>query len=317
MDTQAVLIDGWGDPTGVRVGPIAVRAPAAGEVTVRVTAAAVGPWDVLTTEGAFAELLGEQKMTFPMVLGWDVAGVVDAAGANADLAVGERVLGMTRQPLTGIGAHAGHVTLPAALCVATPAGVTDSEAATLPCRGLTAYQALGEMGMLAPGSWVLVLGATGQLGGFVTQLAAARGLRVVASVAAAKADAARALGAEAIVDRDDDVAGAVRELVPGGVAAAFDPVGGEPSRAAVAAIRDGGVHVRAVTRWAEPAQERGVVTRTLFVQDDRAALGELAALLADGGLTARVEEVVPLDRAPEAYARLAAASPAGKLVLAP
>jgi NADPH:quinone reductase-like Zn-dependent oxidoreductase len=107
MDARAVIIDGYDGPRSLRVGSVDVPAPSGGQIRVRVTAAGVGPWDVLTTEGAFAEVLGDAgHAAFPMVLGWDFAAVVVDAGPDADLRPGERVFGMTRQPIDGVGCHA-------------------------------------------------------------------------------------------------------------------------------------------------------------------------------------------------------------------
>lgn len=315
-DARAVLIDGWDGAQGVRVGRVSVRAPGPGEVRVRVRAAGVGPWDQFTTEGAFAELMDAgAPYAFPLVLGWDLAGVVDAAGPGADLRPGTRVLGMTRQPLTRVGAQAELVTLPAEFCVETPAGLEDVDAACLPCCGLTAWQAVAAAGV-EPGEWLLVIGAVGQLGGWVTQLAAAQGVRVIASVGASQAEQARALGADAVVDREADLVAAVREVAAEGVVAAFDPVGGRATAPAVGAIRDGGRLIRAVT-WAQPAAEREIATHTLFVEPDRTVLAALARRLADGRLTARPTEVVALPDAADGYRRLAAGAMSSRLVLAP
>ena len=318
MRARAVVIDGYDGLEGLRVEEVAVPAPGPAEVRVAVAAAGIGPWDVFTADGAFAALLGdaEHAATFPMVLGWDLAGVVEDAGADADLAPGTRVLAMTRQPLSGVGAHAERVTLPAALCVQIPDAVSDAAAATIPCCALTAWQAVEHAGPSGEEPSLLVLGATGQLGGFVTQIAAARGFHVIASVAGDGAAEARALGAAEVVDRAGDVGVQVRELLPGGVAAAFDPVGGEATPQAIAAIRDGGTHLRAVT-WAPPAEQRGITTHTLFVQDDRGALGRLAAMLAEGTISARVKEVVPIAEARRAYEAVARGQVGGKLVLDP
>lgn len=310
VDTQAVVIDGFDGVASLRVTAVPVRDPGPTEVRVRVTAAGVGPWDVLTTDGAFAELLGESgHATFPMVLGWDFAGVVEAAGDRSRLEQGQRVAGMTRQPVDGIGCQAGLVTLDDERCVPLPEGVADTDAASLPCCGLTAWQAVAAA-RLDPGMSLLVVGATGQLGGFATQLAADRGVRVIASVSAPEAAAARALGAAATVDRAEDLVEQVHALVPGGVDAAFDPVGVDTA----AAIRDGGRLVRSVT-WGPAVAERDIATETLFVDDDRDALGRLVAMLADGTLHARVGEVFALGDARRAYGSLGHGT--GKVVLDP
>ena len=285
------MIDGYDGVPSLRVGSVDVPAPGGGQIRVRVSAAGVGPWDVLTTEGAFAEVLGGSgHAAFPLVLGWDFAGVVVDAGPGSDLRPGERVFGMTRQPIDGIGCHAELVTVMADRCVRVPDRVSDEQAASLPCCGLTAWQALDRSGA-RDGDTLLVIGAVGQLGGLVTQLAAGRGVRVIASVSSAQAATARRLGAAETVDRDGDLADQVRALIADGVDAAFDPVGVPVGPA----IRDGGRFVRAVT-WSPEVTERGITTHTLFVEDDRESLRGLGAMLERGALTARVGDSFPLER---------------------
>jgi NADPH2:quinone reductase len=317
MSSRAVVIGSYGGLQSIDVAEVQVAPPRAGEVTVRVEAGAIGPWDVFTADGAFAALLDDSDIasTFPMVLGWDFAGIVDQAGDEVDLKPGARVMGMSRQPLTGVGVHAEAVTLPAELCVEIPDAVDAADAATVPCCALTAWQAIDEAGLSGDDA-LLVIGATGQLGGFVTQLAAKRGHTVIASVAAAAAEEATSLGATAVVDREGDVGAQVRELFPDGVAASFDPVGGKATAGAVAALRDEGVQVRAVT-WAEPAAERSIETRTMFVQDDRPTLATLGEMLAEGAITARISEVMPLSAARLGYETVVSGSPGGKVLLDP
>ena len=314
---RAVVIDDYNGVEGMRVAEVPVIAPGDGEVRIAVTAASIGPWDIFTTQGAFAELLGEDEhpSSFPMVLGWDFAGVVEQAGDSADLTPGTRVLGMSRQPLNGIGVHAEQVTVPAELCVPIPEGVDDVHASIIPCCALTARLALDEARLDPSGDTLLVIGATGQLGGFVTQLAASRGHTVIASVASDDADEAHALGAAHVVDRAGDLAGQVHAFLPDGVSTAFDPVGGAVTASATAAIRDGGRYVTSVS-WAGSVNERDITSRLLFVEENRLALRELAVMLADGLISARLGEVMPLDDARRAY-ETTAGGPSGKVVLDP
>ena len=315
---RAVVIDSYNGVKGVRVADVPVIAPGEGEVRIAVTAASIGPWDIFTTRGAFAELLGEDenRTSFPMVLGWDLAGVVEEAGAGADLAPGTRVLAMSRQPLNGIGVHAEQATVPAGLCVPIPDGVDDVHASIIPCCALTAWLALDEARLDPGGDTLLVIGATGQLGGFVTQLAASRGHTVIASVAPDAADEARALGATHVIDRGGNLAQQVHAFLPDGVSVAFDPVGGAVTAAASVAIREGGRYVTSVS-WAGSVDERDISFRLLFVEENRDALRELAAMLADGRISARIGEVVPLDDARLAYEAVAAGGLTGKVVLDP
>ena len=110
-------------------------------MTVRVHAVALGPWDVATTEGLFAAAGG--TTTFPQILGWDFAGTIAAAGALVpQWKPGDRVLGFSPQPWSGIGAAAELIAVPPDLIAALPAGLDFSVGATIPVTALTAQSTL-------------------------------------------------------------------------------------------------------------------------------------------------------------------------------
>ncbi|MFI6685838.1 zinc-binding dehydrogenase [Streptomyces sp. NPDC050485] len=155
----------------------------------------------------------------------------------------------------------------------------------------------------------LVTGATGAVGGFALELAARRGLRVVAQAGADDEELARSLGAEWIVDRDtSDLAAGVRRLVPGGIDGALDTAG--LGIRALAAVRSQGAYVTVVGGSA-PVPLRGIRVHQEWISADGAALAELAAM----DLTLRVADILPLKRAAEAHDRLAAGGIRGRLVL--
>ncbi|MEW2626039.1 zinc-binding dehydrogenase [Streptomyces sp. NPDC048106] len=183
-------------------------------------------------------------------------------------------------------------------------------AATLPLNSLTALQALDLLDLTA-GDTVLVTGAAGAVGGFAVELAARRGLRVIAQAGAADEEFVRSLGAEWIVSRDaSDLALDVRRLVPGGTDGALDTAGLEMR--ALAAVRTRGAYVTVVGGSA-PLPLRGIRVHQQWISSDGAALAELAAM----DLTLRVADILPLERAAEAHDRLAAGNIRGRLVLVP
>jgi NADPH:quinone reductase len=293
--------------------PEPVAAP--GRVRVRVAAATVNPADLWTRAGALQVLT--PGLVPPFVLGWDLAGTVleDAGGFTA----GQAVVGdlpWFDVAVAGIGAYAEVVTAEPAWLAPLPAGLDPVAAATLGLNGPTAAQGLALVGA-RPGETLLVTGASGGVGGFAVQLAAAAGVRVLA-VAAGQDDEAyvKGLGAEQVLPRTaaDGLAAVVRDVLPGGVDAVFDAASGGP--AGIGAVRDGGVFV-AVTDPGTPAAERGVRVGKVGVTPDPAELAELAEALAAGRLTTRVADVLPLDRAADAHRRLAAGGVRGKLVLVP
>ncbi len=284
-------------------------------VTVRVHAVALAPWDVGTTEGAFVAMGG--MTTFPQVLGWDFAGVIASAGSSVtDWEPGDRVLGFSPQPWTGIGVIADLVVLPPSLIAALPAELDFIAAATLPVTSLAAQQ-LVDAGGLQDGTTALVIGAAGAVGGVVVQLGRVRGARMIASAGSADFDHVRDLGAADAVDRAGDVAAQVRDLVPEGVDVTIDLVGPPVWQPALAATRTGGLFVTASGLGSLPEVDRGITARLFAVQPDAASLTSLAQRYANGSLTmtAPVAAVFPLSRARQALEAVRRGDARGKYVL--
>lgn len=301
---RALALPAYGDPEALTVAELPVPAPGPGQILVRTAASAVNPVDLLVRSGALAEHIGHP---FPLVLGWDLSGTVAEVGAGVErFTVGDRVVAMSAQLATGIGTHAEYVALDAAIAAPAPRTADLVHAAALPLGGLTAYQALEKAG-LKTGETLLVSGAVGAVGGFAVQLAASRGVHVVALARAEDAALARELGAETVLRSD--------EPVPAGIADVLLETAGIAPRV-IGAVRDGG---RAVSVYApEPPQaERGITVLPSFVEQDGDQLAVLGELVDQGVLTLRVAEVGDFSFGPEAHRRLAAGGTRGKLLLTP
>lgn len=284
-----------------RVGP--------GQVRVRVQAATVNPVDWLTRQGVLAAMAPQLQP--PLVLGWDFAGVVETAAEG--LRVGQRVAGMVPWFAVGTGTYAELVLAEPGWLAPLPDGLDEVSAAALPLNALTARQALDLVGVL-PGQTLLVTGASGAVGGCAVQLAAAAGAHVLAVASHGDEDHVVGLGAKHVLGRADParLAAAVRELAPSGVDAVLDAVPVGPPL--IAAVRDAGVFVT-VLEPAAPATERGVRVDKVSVTPDAQQLSKLLHALADGSLTSRIAETMPLTQAERAHERAAAGGLRGKIVL--
>jgi len=240
--TRAQVIDAFGGPEHFRSAEVPLVAPGAGEVQIRVAAAAVNPVDLSTRAGI---IIADDAARLPMVIGWDAAGTVEAVGAGvANWRIGDRVAAMTVQPGDQNGAYTEHVNLAADLVARIPDGVSFEQAATIPLAGLTASQMLGWVDVPAGGT-LLVDAPLGAVGRFVIQLARNDEITVVAVTKPEDGDAVLELGAAEVVDRGDFTA-AVRALHPGGVDAGIDLVGGAAAQAALASVRDAGAYITSV-----------------------------------------------------------------------
>jgi NADPH:quinone reductase-like Zn-dependent oxidoreductase len=284
----------------------------AGQLRLRVRAAAVNPTDTNVATGARATT--DRPVGVADVPGMDAAGELIEIGPDTDtpLAVGDRVMAIVR-PGGEHGAYREDVVLPAGSVVRQPAGASDVEAATLPMNGLTARQALDLMA-LEPGQVLAVTGAAGAFGGYVVQLAKVAGLTVIADASAADEQLVRDLGADIVVRRGDDVAQRILEHFPDGVDGLAD--GALLNELALPAVRDGGAV--ATVRGYQGTGERGLRVSPVMVGrylEERDKLDELRELAEQGKLTLRVAEALPAARAAEAHERLAAGGTRGRFVL--
>ena len=312
---RAVSQDRFGGPEVLHLVQRPVPAPLPTEVRVRVRAAGLNPVDLGTRAGGgMADVLGAP----PFVLGWDVAGIVDAVAPGVTrFAAGDRVFGFPRFPHEG-GAYAEYLTAPARHFAATPAALDDDQAGGLPVAGLTAWQVLVDTGRLEAGQRVLIHGAGGGVGHVAVQVAKARGAEVIGTASAAKHDALAALGIDDVLDyQRERFETAVRDadLV-------VDLVGGEVSFRSLQVLRPGGLLVYVPSDvlpvgLAAAAAARGVRATAILIEPDHAALEQLAAFAAAGAIRVLLHDRFPLAAAADAHDLAEQARPLGKIVLTP
>ncbi|WP_026412285.1 NADP-dependent oxidoreductase [Actinomadura oligospora] len=308
---RAISVTEYGGPETLRVADVPEPVPGPGQVRIRIEAATVNPVDLAAREGHLAAIAPD----LPLGLGLDAAGEIDAVGPGVDrLAAGDRVVGLRDRLLMPTGAHAEAIVLDADAVVHAPRTLDAAHAATLPLNGLTAFQGLDLLD-LRPGASVLVTGAAGAVGGFAVQLAALRGLRVVAAASPADEAALREAGATHVVGRDQPLGRAVRDLVPGGVDGVLDAAC--LGVRALDALRNRGAFVAVNGGDAVPVNLRGTRVRNVWFHADAAQLEHLVALADAGRLTTRVAGVLPLEDAAKAHIRLAEGGLRGRLVLQP
>src|SRR3954469_7726074 len=157
---KAMRFHEYGDADVLRYDDVDLPVPAAGQVRIRVAATSFNPVDAGIRGGG---LQGPFPVELPHTPGIDVAGTVDVIGDGVgNVAVGDQVIGFL--PRVGNGAPAEYVVAPAEVLTAAPSNVPLADAAALPVIGLTAWQALFELGQLTAGQRVLITGAGGAVG---------------------------------------------------------------------------------------------------------------------------------------------------------
>ncbi|MFD7227536.1 NADP-dependent oxidoreductase [Streptomyces sp. NPDC059881] len=306
---RAISQDEHGSPEVLREVRLPRPAPGPSQILVAVRAAGVNPTDWKhRASGMFLNRL-------PLVLGWDVSGVVEAVGYGVTLfKPGDEVFGMLPYPY-GVGAHAEYVTGPARAFTHKPAAVDHVQAGALPLAALTAYQAIVDTADVRSGQRVLIHAAAGGVGHLAVQIAKSRGAYVIGTASAPKHDFLRSLGADEVIDyRTTDFADAVQDIDM-----VLDPLSGETRARSLDVLRPGGVLVSLLPGDAPDEAERaarlGVRVETLLVEADHAGLRAIAELVEAGGLRAHIEATFPLAEAAEAHALGETDRTTGKIVL--
>jgi len=324
---KAALHDRYGEPREViRVGDVPVPQPAADDVLVRVHAAGVNPADLFLTRGRPSMLRAMAGLRRPKlaVRGQDVAGVVEAVGANVTAFLpGDEVFGEAEFG-KGSGSWAEYVRAPQGMLAPKPTNLTFEQAGAVPMVGLTALHGLRAAG-LGRGARVLVNGASGGVGHMVVQVAKAFGAEVTGVCSARNAEMVRSLGADHVIDytsRDFTRGGERYDVI-------WDNVANRPLRALRRVLAPRGVLLMNSGNGGRvlgplPRMARGLVLGMLSRQTIRAFrfspatkdLIELKDLIEGGEVSPVIEGVYPLADAAAALERVATGRVAGKVVVA-
>jgi len=290
------------------------------EVRIRVRAAGAGPdvWHLMTGLPMFARLMPDFRKMWPRPRGRDVAGVVDAVGANVThVAPGDEVMGIAE------GSFAELAVGKAELVVPKPARLSFEEAAAAPISGLTALQAIRDVARVEPGQRVLVVGAGGGVGTLTVQIAKAFGAHVTGVASTSKLELVRSLGADEVIDY-------TREELTGRWDAIVDTAGRRPVRVlrrlltptgtlAIVGGDGGGKWTGGFFRQILRAPLLSLVTRQrlrpVVAKETGEDLRALAELIERGDVTPVVGRTYPLIEAPDAIRYLEQGHAAGKVVV--
>jgi NADPH:quinone reductase-like Zn-dependent oxidoreductase len=322
---KAIVQDRYGATGVLRLREIDPPTPGAGEVLVAVRAAGVDPgvWHLMTGRPYLVRAMGfGLRRPRATVRGRDLAGVVERAGpAVTGFQPGDEVYGTC-----DTGSFAEYATVPAHRLAGKPAGISFEQAAATPVSGVTALQAVRDRGRVRAGQRVMVIGAAGGVGSFAVQLAKAFGATVTAVCGTGKADLARALGADEVIDytREPlDRDGPRHDLI-------VDTAGNRPLGLLRRAMTPhgtlvlvGGEHGGGALLGGFDRQLRAPLTSTfvsqrlcaLIARENADDLRTLAQLIDAGSVTPRLDRTYPLAQAAEAIDYLAEGHAAGKVAL--
>ncbi len=274
-------------------------------VLVRVHAAGVNPVDMAIRQGYLA---GAYPHHFPIVPGWDVSGVVEAAGPSVTaFAPGDEVYGYVRRDDVQWGTTAELVPAPQRCLARKPSSLSFAEAAGVPLAGLTAYQALTEALDVHEGERVLVHRAAGGVGFFAVQIAVALGAHVIGTASPRNDGFLRDAGVAEVLDYS---AGPISEQLSEQVDAVLDLVGGDTLADAPKQVRNAG---RIASVIDPVVNEMG--GRYLFVRPEHEHLEELGRMADAGQLRVPIAKAFPLEQTAAAQDLVAAGHVRGKVVV--
>jgi NADPH:quinone reductase-like Zn-dependent oxidoreductase len=320
---KAIVQDRYGSADVLEFRDIEEPVVGENDVLVRVQAAGCGPdvWHLMTGMPYMARLaIGLRSPKLP-VLGWDVAGTVEAVGSNVtDIQPGDEVMGTTK------GSFAELAIAKADDLVPKPAKLSFEEAGALPISGITALRAVRDMGNVQPGQKVLVIGAAGGVGSLVVQVAKAYGAKVTAVSSTSKEDLVRSLGADDVIDytREDFTDGSRRWDV------IIDTAGRRPltqlrralTRKGTLVIVGGdgggrwtGGFFRGMLRAPVVSLFVGQRLRGLPTKVKREDLITVTEMIETGTLTPVIDRTYPLIEAPDAIRYLEEGHSRGKVVI--
>ncbi|MEO6942856.1 MAG: NADP-dependent oxidoreductase [Terrimesophilobacter sp.] len=302
---QAMTYSTYGGVEVLERREIPVPKVGPGCVLIRVKAAGVNPVDWKIMSGGLDRLM---DVTFPVIPGWDVAGVVHAVGFDVpEFRIGDEVYSYGRRDTVHGGANAELVALPVNIVALKPISLSWSHAAGLPLVGLTALRTLDAL-KLAEGDTLLIHNGGGGVGRIGIQVAVHAGVRVIATASERHHARLRELGAEP-VSYGDGLADKLKDLAPGGVDAVADFIGGVLD-ITLAVLKRGGRHASIAD---SSVQQHG--GRYIWVRPDARELDRLSAMVDAGILTVDVGSTFPMEKLAAAYEASMTGHADGKIVV--
>lgn len=299
---RAVVLDAYGGPNKMQLREVARPEPAPNQVLVRVEAAGIGSWDAEEREGLYDGVFGIPS-SFPYILGWDGAGVIEAVGADVQrFRPGDRVIAAS-MPVPDGGFYADYAVVDEDNLATAPANLPLEQAAALPWDGLTAQSGLDIL-EVGQGYRLMIIGASGGIGHLAIQMAKSRGAHVLAAASGDDGlNLCLELGADQAIDgRREDILAAVRDFAPDGLDGVLTLVGGEAIDAALDQLGDMPVAVPYGVN-PEPTSKKGNI-RLYNGERGKDAFARLMAVVAAGEVRVHVAETFPLQEAVAAHERL-------------
>lgn len=308
---KAMVIEAFGGPEVLHFQDISTPHPHEHEVSIEVHYTSVNPVDWKIREGYLKSRLPHQ---FPLILGWDAAGVIAEVGSNVrNFKVGDPVYAYCRKPVIQEGTYAEYVCFDAAHVALKPSTISFAEAASIPLAGLTAWQALFDFCHLQENQSVLIHAGAGGVGSFAIQFAKLKNAIVYTTCSSRNFDYVKSLGADHIIDyTKEDFAEVIKEKLD----TVIDTVGKETLKKSIPLVKEGGNFVT-ITEMLdhEVGEKNHIHAGFVFVRPNGTELMEIARLIDAGKVKIPALIEMPIQSANEALELSKAGHTRGKIVL--
>ncbi len=311
---KAVVLQKFGGPEVLQITELPSPKPSPGQITVSLRASGLNPVDWKIREGL---LVGRLPHHFPIVPGWDGAGIVTAIeNSSCGFQLGDSVYTYARSSVVQWGTYAESINLNFNQVAPKPKNLNFIEAAAVPLSALTAYQALFESLRIQYGQTLLIHGGAGGVGAFAIQLAKLFGVKIFTTASAKNHTHVKNLGAHWVIDyQNEDFVKVILKKFPRGIDAVFDTVGGETQKKSISVLKAGGRLSSILALDPSVSHHKSIQPGYVFVRPDRLQLDFITKLFEQDKLQIRVAKTFPLSQAAEAQELLRSQKAGGKIVL--
>ena len=310
---KAIAFEKFGDVGELGVRSVPVPKVGDDEVLIRVHNTSVNPVDWKIRRGYLKDLLPH---IFPVIPGWDAAGVVEQVGINVStFEVGDFVAGYTRLPEVHHGTYAELISVPASFLAKIPKGLSLEQAAGVPLVALTAWQALTDYSTIEPGQNILILNGAGGVGSFAIQFAKQLGAIVTTTTSTRNQSYVKSLGADHVIDySEEDVSKEARVIAPSGFDFIFDGIGGDNLKHAYNLVKAEGKLVSIVDQ-PDPHATQSYKANFHFVYPNGEQLKKIFESIDSHKIQLPNFKVMPISAAREAHTESESHRTRGKIVL--
>lgn len=305
---KAVQIHKFGDADQLIYENAATPELLPDDVLVQIYATSINPVDWKIRKGGYP---GSDKRQFPIILGWDVSGVIVYKGIEVEgFEIGDEIY--ARPNVSRNGTYAEYVAVNYKEIALKPGSLDHIHAAAIPLAGLTAWQGLFDHGKLEAGQKVLIHAAAGGVGTLAVQLAKWKGAYIIGTASEENIDFLKALGADEVIDyKNENFEKRLRDID-----LVFDLIGGDVQEKSLEVLKPGGILVTTVGLKDEAGvKAKGMTGVQYMAQSVPGDLQQLAQLVDEGKLKPVISEIMPLSEASEAHKKSEKGHTKGKIVL--